>query len=144
MTDTHINKEPISCLFSLKSITGKTANLSNRFTSKFAKSEFYAAYAHATKKGKDVAAIETYSDTGNGVAYKVRAVLDAYGQWIPLIRCGHTGQIIWETNLTQETWQEAMAMALGKLHVMLVDSDFDSIWGNLISASKNSYSQFQE
>lgn len=106
------------------------------FASEFAKSEFYAAYAHATKNGKDVAAIESYSDTGNGVAYKVRAVLDAYGQWIPLTICGHTGQIIWESDLTQNTWQAALGMALGKFQVMLVDSNIFPAWSKLISASK--------
>lgn len=93
------------------------------FASEYAKFEFDTEYSHATKNGKDVAAIEDFSDTANGVAYKVRAVLDAYGQWIPLIRCGQTGCLIWESNLTQDTWQEAMKVALLKFKESITKFD---------------------
>lgn len=102
------------------------------FTSEFAKSAFDAAYASATRNGTNTAAIKKFSDSGKGVAYKIRAVRGVYGDgisvWVPMIRCGHTGCIIWESNITQNTWQEAMAAALGKFQVLLVEGDFSTIW----------------
>lgn len=97
------------------------------FTSEFAKNDFDSEYNSATKDGKNTAEIETFSDTGNGVAYKIRAVLDAYGSWIPLIRCGHTGCVIWESNLTQTTWQEAMTVALCELQNKIIKINFPII-----------------
>lgn len=105
------------------------------FTSKFAERDFAAAYNEATKNGTDSLAIWSFDDNGNGVAYKVRAVLAEDG-WISLIRCGHTGCIIWESNLTQETWQEAMAVALCELQDQITSSDFHAVWSKLISVSK--------
>ena len=82
------------------------------FASKFTKRDFDAAYNTATNNGKDSLSVFNFSDNGNGVAYKIRAVKDGDDNWIPLIRCGHTGYLIWEANRSESTWQAAMVVAL--------------------------------
>lgn len=51
---------------------------------------FKDAYAKATNNG-DAKLVESVSDSNMGAIYKLRAVLNRDGQYVPTIRCGFTG-----------------------------------------------------
>jgi hypothetical protein len=92
------------------------------FASGFTKRDFDAAYNTATNNGKDWLSVFNFSDNENGVAYKIRAVKDGDDNWIPLIRCGHTGHLIWEANRSESTWQAAMVVALCEFQKQITKS----------------------
>lgn len=106
------------------------------FSSHFAKTEFDIEYAKSTNYGEDSLAVQSFSDTGNGVAYKIRAVLDGNDNWVPLIRCGHTGQLIWETNITENTWQAAIVVALLHFNNQLMYINIEDTIQSIIKSLK--------
>ena len=40
--------------------------------------------------------VEDVSDSDAGAIYKLRAVKDSNGSWIPVVRCGFNGKKLWE------------------------------------------------
>ena len=56
---------------------------------------FQQAYSIATQK-HDPKLVEGVSDSNMGAIYKLRAVLNSDGMYIPTIRCGFTGLLLKE------------------------------------------------
>jgi hypothetical protein len=60
------------------------------FSSQQMKEEFEKTYSIATQK-HDPKLVEAVSENNMGAIYKLRAVLDGEGKYVPVIRCGFTG-----------------------------------------------------
>lgn len=83
---------------------------------------FKDAYAKATNNG-DAKLVESVSDSNMGAIYKLRAVLNNEGQYIPIVRCGFTGGHLLE--LTPEpTVEDAIEMCKGHLAFLITGSIF--------------------
>ncbi len=59
--------------------------------------------------------IEDASDTGLGAVYKLRAVKDGNGQYIPVVRCGVTGYTLWEDVIPCHEYKTALLIALNTM-----------------------------
>lgn len=61
--------------------------------------------------------IANASDSNLGAVYKLRAVKDSKGQWIPVIRCGITGMHLWESHDRFNTPDVAIKMCVYHLGI---------------------------
>ena len=63
------------------------------------------------------------TDSGIGAIYKLRAVKDSAGFWIPVIRCGFTGKFLWEDYPARHTTPEAaLAVCKAQLKKLISES----------------------
>lgn len=86
------------------------------FPHSYAQMQFEAAYA----KRLELQGLRDVDDNGIGAVYKLRAVLDNKGNYVPLIRCGVTAQFLWECNTTYKTIDLALAECLRHLKLSLL------------------------
>lgn len=81
------------------------------FPSELLQDEFNKAFAERVEKD----GIEKASDNNIGAIYKLRAVLCSTGRYESVIRCGHTGELLWEDSITYPTIERALICAITNL-----------------------------
>lgn len=82
------------------------------FSSNEAKELFYSAY-----QGRILLdGVSNASDSGIGAVYKLRAVKDNTGKYIPLIRCGFTGKLLWENAEHFENYLDAIDVCVKQIY----------------------------
>jgi hypothetical protein len=62
------------------------------FPTQLLKDEFEKTYAQRLEKD----GIGKASDSNAGAVYKLRAVKEGTGEYVPMIRCGSSGELLWE------------------------------------------------
>ena len=67
------------------------------------------------------------SDSNAGAVYKLRAVLNGKGMWVPIIRCGITGGQIGQDGPVENSVEEALRSYLQQLHRNLTQPIIDSL-----------------
>lgn len=92
------------------------------FSSQQMKDEFEKTYSIATQK-HDPELLKVVSENNMGAIYKLRAVLDGEGQYVPVIRCGFTGRHLVELD-PEPTVKDAIAMCKGRLAQLIAASAF--------------------
>jgi len=83
-----------------------------------AKENFYKAFnAEVKEKG-----IENASDNNKGAIYKLRAVKDSDGHYIPVIRCAINGLQLYEDHVHYTNYQDALKVCVKELKKQLNQS----------------------
>ncbi len=97
----------------------------NVYSSLEMKQQFESQYLIKTNN-HDPEFVSTASDTNMGIIYKLRAVLNSDGLYIPIIRCGFTGQLLWESRgPAYKNHVEALVDCLKQLQLFNYISDTD-------------------
>lgn len=92
------------------------------FSSQQMKEEFEKTYSIATQK-HDPKLVEVVSENNMGAIYKLRAVLDGEGKYVPVIRCGFTGGHLVELD-PEPTVKAAIEICKGHLAQLIAASVF--------------------
>jgi hypothetical protein len=67
----------------------------------------------------DSAIRENLSDSNAGAVYKLRAVKNSDGKWIPVIRCGVTGGQIGKDGMLEDTAKKALTVCVDTLRIFI-------------------------
>lgn len=87
------------------------------FPSELLKNEFDKEFAERLEKD----GIEKASDSNAGAVYKLRAVKDGNGDYIPVIRCGSSGELLWEGQ-PHPNWKTCLLEAHNRMMMTIVKS----------------------
>lgn len=94
----------------------------------FPNSEVHNSFNVKFKKRVTINGIEDASDSGIGAIYKFRAIRNSSDKWVPLIRCGVTGEYIWEAPSRVDSYQHALMVCESKMKEMINES-FGKFYG---------------
>lgn len=92
------------------------------FSSQQMKDQFDKNYSIATDE-HDPERVKLVSENSRGAIYKLRAVLNGKGEYVPVIRCGFTGGHLVELD-PEPTVKDAIAMCKGRLAQLIAASAF--------------------
>jgi len=77
------------------------------FPTQLLKDEFEKTFAERVEED----GIEKASDSNAGAIYKLRAVLQSNGKYVAIIRCGNSGELLWEGVTVYKHSQSALIIA---------------------------------
>ena len=74
-------------------------------------------YSRNTKAIVEKTDVNDISDSNAGAIYKLRALRENGGMWKPVIRCGFTGELMWEDDVSYTLPEIALAKCMAYLKV---------------------------
>lgn len=87
------------------------------FPTQMLKDEFEKTYAQRVEKD----GVERASDSNAGAVYKIRATKNSEGMYVPVIRCGSSGELLWEGE-SHPSWKCCLQEAINHLMKTIVSS----------------------
>ncbi len=75
---------------------------------------------------------EKASDSNAGAVYKLKAVLGGDGKYLPVIRCGVTGELLW-SGICHPSWKTALLEAYNRMHKNILSNPPAEILSQLTS-----------
>ena len=66
--------------------------------------------------------LDTLQDSNAGAVYKVRAVKNVWDKWLACIRCGVTGELLYDGHIAHNTVKEAFTEAFSELTTSITTS----------------------